>query len=103
MIARPRRASRLGSVAMGLQYVAASRLRAIMIELVRMDAPSCIDLRLEHLQGPFRPQNWRIAKLDVLATDYGAARDKADELEAMRHWILVPDEHVLDGQVYGRE
>ena len=51
----------------------------------------------------FRPQNWRIGKLDVLAEDYGAARDKADELEAKRHWILVPDGHVLDGQVYGRE
>ena len=75
----------------------------MMLELVRMDAPSCIGLHLEALPSPFRPQNWRIGKLDVLATDYGAARDKADELEAMRHWILVPDGHVLDGQVYGRE
>ena len=75
----------------------------MMLELVRMDAPSCIGLHLKPLPGPFRPQNWRIGKLDVLAEDYGAARDKADELEAMRHWILVPDGHVLDGQVYGRE
>ena len=84
---------------MGLQYVAESALRAMMLELVRMDAPSCIGLGLELLPGPFRAQNWRIGKLDVLA-DYGAARDKADALEAKRHWIMVPDGQALDGQIY---
>ena len=74
----------------------------MMLELVRMDAPSCIWLYLKALPGPFRPQNWRITKLDVLE-DYGSARDKAYQLEAMRHWIFVPDGHVLDGQVFGRE
>ncbi len=90
-------------VPMGLQYVAESRLRGMMLELVRMDAPSCLGVCIEALPGPFRPQNWRIGKIDVRTEDYGAARDKADELQAMRHWILVPDGHVLDGQVYGRE
>lgn len=88
---------------MGSSYCARSRLRAMMIELVRMEAPSCIGLHLEPIPGPFRPQNWHIGKLDVLAKDYAAARDKADELQAMRHWILVPDDHALDGQVFGRE
>ena len=88
---------------MGLQYVAESQLRTMMIELVRMGAPSCTWLHIEALPGPFRPQNWRIAKLDVLAEDYGAARDRADELEAKNHWIMVPDGHMLDGQVFGRE
>ena len=68
-----------------------------------MAAPSCIGFDLHPSPGPFRPQNWRIGKLQVLASDYGAARDKADELEAMRQWILLPDGHVLDGQVFGRE
>ena len=53
-----------------------------MLELVRMEAKSCISFHLEPLSGPFRPQNWRIAKLDVLAKDYGAARDKANQLKA---------------------
>ena len=88
---------------MGLQYVASSRLRDMVLELVRMAAPSCIGLDLETFPGPFRPQNWRIGKLQVLAPDYGAARDKADALQALRQWILVPDGHVLDGQVFGRE
>ena len=74
-----------------------------MLELVRMEAPSCIGLVIEATPGPFRPQNWRIARLDVLAEHYAAARDKADELEAMDHWILVPDGHPLNGQVFGRE
>ena len=88
---------------MGLKYVAASLRRDMMLHLIRIPAPTCIGLNLETLRGPFRPQNWRIGKLQVLAPDYGAARDKADELEAMRQWILVPDGHVLDGQVFGRE
>ena len=74
-----------------------------MLELMRMEAPSCAGLCIEALPGPFRPQNWRIGKIDVLVEDYGAARDRAVELESMRHWILVPDGHVLEGQVYGRE
>ena len=74
-----------------------------MLELVRMHAPSCIGLYIDPLPGPFRPQNWRIGKLDVLAKDYSAARDKADALQAMRHWIMVPDGHMLDGQVFGEE
>ena len=82
---------------MGLQHVAEGQLRTMMLQLVRMNAPSCIGLHLEALPGPFRPQNWRIGKLDVLAEHYGTARDKADELEAKRHWILVPDGHALDG------
>ena len=88
---------------MGLQYVAAYRLRAMMLDAVRIAAPSCIGLHLQPFPGPFRPQNWRIGKLQVLAPDYGAARDKADEFEAKQQWILVPDRHVLDGQVFGRE
>lgn len=75
----------------------------MMLELVRMDAPTCTGLQILVLPGPFRRQNWRIGKLDVLAEHYGVARDKADQLEAMRHWIAIPDGHPLDGQVYGRE
>ena len=75
----------------------------MMLGLVRMEAPSCIGLRLGAFPGPFRPQKLRIDKLDVLAEDYGSARDKADQLEAMRQWIFVPDGHLLDEQVFGRE
>ncbi len=47
---------------MGLpQYVADSRLCLKTLEIIRMYVP---------------------------AEDYGAARDKADELEAKRHWIM---------------
>ena len=88
---------------MGSSYCIESRLRAMMLDLVRLVAPSCIGLEIKTLPGPFRSQNWRIGQLQVLAADYGKARDKADELEAMRHWICVPDGHQLDGQVYGRE
>lgn len=88
---------------MGSSYVAHSILRDMMLEIVRMVAPSCESLVLVRVPGPFRPQNWRISTLDVLAHDYSAARDKADELQAMRQWICVPDGHQLDGQVFGRE
>lgn len=53
--------------------------------------------------GPYRTGNWRVDWLNVLAEDYGAARDLADELETKGHWIMVPDGHMLDGQVFGRE
>ena len=68
-----------------------------------MHAPSVTDIRLVRLPGPFRPGNWRVEWINVLCEDYGPARDMADELEAMRHWIMIPDRHVLDGQVFGKE
>lgn len=60
-----RRSARLPSLAMGYQYVAEARLRSMMIELVRMDAPSCLDLEIDVTPSPYRPQNWRIGRLDV--------------------------------------
>ena len=85
------------------QYVAEARLRAITLEAIRMHVPSVTDLRLVASRGPYRIGNWRVDWLNVPVEDYGAARDMADELEAKGHSIMVPDEHVLDGQVYGRE
>ena len=84
-------------------YVAETMLLTLALEIVRMVAPTCIGFDLHLLPGPLRWQNWRIGKLDVGVEDYGAARDKADEMEAARNWIMVPDGHPLDGQVYGRE
>ena len=78
-------------------YVAESMLRTLALEIIRMVAPTCIAIEVHQLPGPFRPQNWRIGKLDVGVEDYGAARDKADEMEAARNWIMVPDGHPLDG------
>ncbi len=84
-------------------YVAESTLRDLTLEVLRTNVPSLTALRLDAIRGPFRLRNWRVDWLDVPAVDYGAARDKADELEAMDHWILVPEGHPLHGQVLGRE
>ena len=84
-------------------YVTETLLRTLALEIIRMVAPTCIGFELQRLPGPYRWQNWRIGKLDVGVEDYGAARDKADALQEARNWIMVPDVHPLDGQVYGRE
>ena len=88
---------------MGSSYCAESALRAMVLDLIRMAAPSCRALEMHRLPGPFRPGNWRIGKLDVLVQDYGAARDRADELATKGDWIMVPDGHPLDGQIYGQK
>ena len=56
------------------QYVAASRLRAMILELIRMHVPSVTDLRLNAHRGPYRAGNWQVEWLNVPAEDYGAAR-----------------------------
>ena len=84
------------------QYVAETSLRAMTLEVIRMHVPTVTDLRLGASRGPYRVGNWRVGCLNMPAEDYGAARDIADELESKGHWILVPDGHVLDGQVFGR-
>ena len=75
----------------------------MILELIRMHVPSVTDLRLDALRGPYRAGNWRVEWLNVPVEDYGAARDIADAIEAKRHWIMVPDGHALEGQVFGRE
>ena len=84
-------------------YAAATVLQGIILELLRLHVPSVVDVRIARLPGPFRPCNWTIEWMDVLAEDYGRARDKADELQAKGHLIMVPDGHKLDGQVHGKE
>ncbi len=68
-----------------------------------MVAPTGIGFEPERLPGPYHWQNWRIGKLDVGIENYGAARDKADEMEAVRNWIMVPDGDPLSGQPYEGE
>ena len=84
-------------------YVSESGLRSMMLELIRTHVKSITDLRLAGSRGPFRYGNWCIEWLNVPVEDYGAARDVADMLESKRHWIMVPDGHPLDGQVFGHE
>ena len=84
-------------------YVSETPLREMTLEVMRMTVPTVTDIRIEDIPGPFRVRNWRIDWINVLAEDYGRARDLADQLEAERRWIMVPDGHALDGQQYGSE
>lgn len=88
---------------MALYYCSQSTLRAIVLEIMRFEVPGVRDLKLEYVRHPFQPANWRVVWLQVSDENYGRARDRADTLDALRHWIMVPDGHVLDGQVFGRE
>ena len=83
---------------MTLFYRAETPLRALLLDLIQVVAPSCLDLDLHLLPGPYQSLNWRIGRLDVLAEEYDAARDHADWLEAQPNWIMVPDGHVLVGR-----
>ena len=78
------------------QYVAETSLRAITLKVIRMHVASVTGTRLVAAPGPYRVSNWQVDWLNVLAQDYGAARDIADELEEKGHWILVPDRHTFD-------
>lgn len=80
-------------------YVGETTLREMTLEVMRTHVPAVTGIRLVSIRGPVRPGNWRVEWINVLAGDYGAARDLADELEASRRWIMVPDGHALDGQV----
>ena len=84
-------------------YAGATILLEMTLEVLRSRVFSVRAIRLEAVPGPLRPGNWRITWIDVLALDYGRARDVADELEAKGHWILVPDGHPLEGRVFGKE
>ena len=66
------------------QYVALSRVRAMILELIRMHVPSVAGLRLDAFRGPYRAGNWRVEWLNVPVEDYGATRDIADAMEAKR-------------------
>ena len=72
-------------------YAAASVLRGMILEILHTHVSSVIDLRIERLPGPFRPCNWKVEWLNVLAEDYGRARDKADDARVGGAVWVSPD------------
>lgn len=84
-------------------YVGETMLREVTADALRQRAPSVLEVRIVRTPGPFRLRNWSVEWINVLVEDYGRARDEADVLEMEDRWIMVPDEHDLVGQVYGKE